>query len=414
MNVRIRLLSLALLAALAAPPAVAAEAANDPVKLVRTLELLQDTIAHGTVANDDARRKLIDSIGMRFLSADPEVWRVSENADAAILYVLNGGDPSVLTMLPLDKDKPAGEEGEAGEHDEADAHDETDGQDEWRGKLIVAVAAYATGSPDARDRWEDVDLGALPEGLVGPAALVKANLFMDRSPREAIEYADIARLESPGTLVEEAALRRSVEIAASLRDAEKFEFYAIRYAARFPGSMYGGPFRSLFSQSYLRLVSAGTQPRLDAILESLPDQSQVGAYLEIARDAIVRAELAAAESAAGRAVELAPAGSSELRSAQLYRTAARAFVGEHPPSRDELEQLRADDVDPRDRALLAAVYEVAGRIKQWPERAPGKEPPKADAETTAADEHLPDVDAVLTRAQEALSQANETLESVDS
>ena len=70
-----------------------------------------------------------------------------------------------------------------------------------------------------------------------------------------MHFVDIARLEAPGTLIEEAAVRRGIEIAAKLGDAERFEFFAIRYASRFPRSMYAEAFRHRFSEFYLAIAS---------------------------------------------------------------------------------------------------------------------------------------------------------------
>ncbi len=78
--------------------------AVDPPALVRTLQFLQDDIAHGEVESDDARRKLIDLLGQRLLSAAPQTWRSSRNVEAALLYVLNGGNPAVLSRLPTNRD----------------------------------------------------------------------------------------------------------------------------------------------------------------------------------------------------------------------------------------------------------------------------------------------------------------------
>ena len=288
--------------------AVAEEDVSEPVKLVRTLQFLQDSIAHGTVASDDARRKLIDIVGKRFLEADTEIWRDRRNADAALLYVLNGGNPAVLTRLPKADD------------------------DARREQLVAAVAAYASGSQaEAKALWADIDLSTLPMGLVGPAALVKANLLFDDNPSQALRFADIARLESPGTLVEEAAIRRSIEIAAKLGDPARFEFYAIRYAIRFPRSMYGAGFRQRFSESYLAIAAkAGpdSSPRLDEMLAPLDTDDRRQIFLEVARRAVVDARMALAKTAAEDASALSTPGTDDMRRAAFYGAAALAISGD--------------------------------------------------------------------------------------
>jgi chemotaxis protein MotC len=377
----------------ACAPASAAEDLGDPVKLVRTLELLQDSIAAGTTPAD-ARRELIEMVGTRLMAADPQVWTHPQNADAVLLYVLNGGNPSVMLRL-------------AG----------TAGEDAERAKLIAAVGAYAVGSQaDAMSLWREINLTSLPGGLVGPAALVKANLLMDSEPRKAMQFADIARLESPGSLVEEAALRRGIEIAAKLGDAERFAFYATDYTTRFPRSLYGAAFRTLLSESYLRLASRPGDDdalQLDAILAPLPLAGRIESYLEVARTAVVRADMTEAKAAAGTAVSLSAPDTIERRRAELYLAVALAFVGEPIASRAGIDALAKSDMPESDRELLDAVIAVVDQIQRWPDVASVKEPPSAEALDEAAGAGGPSISELTARAQASMESVGEVLEEAD-
>ena len=355
---------------------------------MRTLQFLQDSIAQGTVASDDARRKLIDLVGKRFLEADAETWNDRRNADAALLYVLNGGNPAVLARLPTG-------DGITGTH------------------LIAAVTAYATGSTeDARSLWEGIDISTLPAGLVGPAALVKANLLFDSDPAQALRFADIARLESPGTLVEEAAIRRGIEIAAKLGDSRRFEFYSVSYTTRFPRSTYGASFRRRFSESYLSLASKGdpaTAPQLDTILAPLNDQDRRDIYLEVARQAVVNAEMARAKTAAEDAALLSVPGTDEMFRAKLYRAAAMAVSANPGDAREELDALDGKALQPGDRDLLNAVLVLVDQIQRWPE--PATVAPPADAAEMSA-EGEPSVGDIAARAKSVMAAAAATMAGV--
>lgn len=377
------LLSAAFVALALSAPARGEDGASDPVKLVRTLQFLQDSIAHGTVASDDARRKLIDLVGQRFLDADPEVWRDNRNAEAALLYVLNGGNPAVLSRLPKSED------------------------DARRATLVAAVAAYAGGSQaEALKLWSEIALDTLPLALVGPAALVKANLLFDQNPKEALRFADIARLESPGTLVEEAAVRRGIEIAAKLGNADRFAFYATRYATRFPRSMYGTVFRQRFARSYLAVAErtgAEAAPRLDAILAPLATEDRRAIFLEVAGLALVEAKMALARTAAENAAALSVPGTAEMQRATLYRAAARAISDDPADARDELAALAGSEMAADDRALLEAVRHVVAAIERWP-AVPADTPP---VENEAAAN--PSVDTLVARAEDAIGAADAAL-----
>jgi len=358
---------------------------GDPVKLVRTLEFLQDTIAAGTADSNGARRKLIAFIGQRFMALDPATWEDRRNADAALLYVLNGGNPAVLQQLPQSED------------------------DAERTQLVAAVAAYAVGSQQAaRELWDAIDVESLPTGLVAAAALVKANLVMDTAPDEALHYADIARLEAPGTLVEEAATRRSIEIAAKLGRKERFAYYAGRYATRFPRSMYGGPFLQRFAESYLALErEADAETLLDDILEPLDPAERRLAYLEIARVAVLEARMPMAEQAADNALQLSEPGTPDRQRADFYRTSALALTGALPEGQEKLASLEVSNLGPEDKGLLTAVRSVVGEIERWPEV--NTEPPPEPSEKLS-DTGGPGIDVISKRAHDVLAAASDVLE----
>ena len=395
MNAACQFVGALVVAAGLAAPGHAAEDIDEPVKLVRTLQLLQDQIAHGTLESGGARRTLIDAIGVRLLGAAPETWRDQHNVDAALLYVLSGGNPAVLGKLP------------------------DEGEGVARAEIIAAVRAYTTGSEEeAKKLWASIDPSALPTGLVGPAALAKATLLTDDDPKLAMHFVDIARLESPGTLIEEAAVRRGIEIAAKLGSAERFEFFAIRYASRFPRSMYAEAFRQRFSEFYLTIASQGdgqTPPELEEILEPLANDDRREIFLEIARLAIVGGKIALGKSAAENAAALSGEGTVEMRRAQLYRAAALAVSADQTAGPAELDRVDAGGLPDRDRELLGAVLAVVAEIRQWPEVAGEVEPPPvevsngAPAEGTSAP--APDV---VAPAQDAVLAAKRLLVDADS
>ena len=57
----------------------------------------------------------------------------------------------------------------------------------------------------------------------------------------------------PGTLVEEAALRREIFLAGQIDNADRFETLAIQYLRRFRHSIYAGNFREHHEEAVERL-----------------------------------------------------------------------------------------------------------------------------------------------------------------
>jgi chemotaxis protein MotC len=71
------------------PASPAADAG--PVALVRSLQILQEQIANGSVAAHAAQSTLLARIEKRFTQEPPETWQDPHNARAAVFYLLGGG-----------------------------------------------------------------------------------------------------------------------------------------------------------------------------------------------------------------------------------------------------------------------------------------------------------------------------------
>src|SRR5690606_33344903 len=102
--------------------------------------------------------------------------------------------------------------------------------------------AYAEGRDDeARAHLLGVDARRLDPGLAGAVALVQSALVADTDPKRASEFLDQARLLAPGTLVEEAALRRQILLLPSIGQLHRLVLLT-RYVRRFGKSYYARAF----------------------------------------------------------------------------------------------------------------------------------------------------------------------------
>ena len=86
-------------------------------------------------------------------------------------------------------------------------------------------------------------------------ALVQSALLAQSDFKAAIERLDEVRLLMPGTLVEEAALRREIFLVGQVDDFDKFESLAMQYFRRYRHSIYAGTFRQRFSLAVARFSS---------------------------------------------------------------------------------------------------------------------------------------------------------------
>ena len=322
-----------------------ARAAESPREIVEFLIRAQDAIAAGSVPALAAQRRIRAEIDRVFADADPSVWQEPTNTVAAATYVFSGGTPDVLRGFATLDPKPAGDERL------------------WRGAL-----AYVEGRQgEAAGMLLDLDIGDLPSRIGGQVALAQAALVVGTDPRRALERLDMARLVAPGTLVEEAAIRRSLLVTEQLKDQDRFEMLVRQYLARFRHSIYAGNFRYRFAAALSRspvLDDPAQFPRLDALLEQLGPDARRSHYLTIASAAVVSGMMAAATYAAERALALASPESPDLSRARLYRSAALVLEAEtFEEAETEFARINVAMLDPADRALHAAIEALASSIR---------------------------------------------------
>ncbi len=348
-----------------------------PYEMVRRLQRLQDLIAAGDTNALQSQRALITEIEAQFRATDPEVWQDPRNGRAAVIFFLSGGGPDELRNLLKLKPLPAVDE-----------------------RLLRGALAYVEGREDDAERYlGEIDALRLPDALGGQIALAQAAVTVRKDPRKAMAMLDVARLLMPGTLVEEAALRREILVAAQIGDVNQFEQLSRQYLFRFRYSVYAGNFRQRFAAALTRMafLNDPTQfPRLTALLQPLDRDSRVEVYLMVARGALNQGKLVAATLAAERVLAEAQPVSSDFERARVYRGAVRAASSKDVDA--ALADLRTavrtrlppDDVMLLDAAITTAeLVKSAGETTRVAATAPTKVDPMKLTATTGAPALLP-------------------------
>ncbi|MBR1087996.1 chemotaxis protein [Bradyrhizobium manausense] len=323
--------------------AEAAPPSGEPFEIVRALQAVQDGIAHGDTAAHGSHLALIRQIGEKFLAADPGVWSNPQNGQAVVIYLLSGGAPQIVRKLPRDKINV----------DKA---------------LFDGALAYVEGRQDeARDLLKDVKPRTISSGMGGQVALVQGALFARSEASLAIERLDDARLLLPGTLVEEAALRREILLVGQAEDFDKFEFLTLAYIRHYRNSVYAGDFWQRFStgltQSSLALDDRRFA-RIAALLDQIDRASRLKLYLVIARGALIRGKLAVVRLAGERALTLSADATADRERAHLYRGASRALTDEYDGGVAELKALDRSKLAERDVLLLNATLQLALDVRK--------------------------------------------------
>lgn len=359
-----------------------APSGREPFELVRALQAVQDGIAHGDAAAHASHIALIRQIGEKFLAADASVWSNPQNGQAVVIYLLSGGAPQIVRKLPRDKIN-------------VDS------------RLLDGALAYVEGRQDeARDLLKDIKPRTISSGMGGQVALVQGALFARSEASLAIERLDDARLLLPGTLVEEAALRREILLVGQAEDFDKFEFLTLAYIRHYRNSVYAGDFWQRFStgltQSSLALDDRRFA-RVAALLEQVERASRLKLYLVIARGALVRGKLTVTRLAGERALTLSADATPDLERAHFYRGASRVLTDEYDGGFAELKALDRAKLAARDVLLLNATLQLALDVRK-PIAGPTAAMSADKPPPTPARIDLASSNAMLARAQTQLGE----------
>lgn len=321
---------------------------RQPLELVRSLRSLQDQSAHGNVTAYVSQRTLLAQMAHDLAAADAAVWRDPRNVRAAIAFALSGGDPRAVKTVLSGAAIP--------------------GIDD---RLMKGALAFGEGrNAEALDLLLPLDARALEPSIAGQIALAQSELVAKKDPGKALLFLDQARLLAPGTLVEEAALRRQIAIVASVGNFDRFESLSSLYLRRFPRSIYAGNFRQQFATEIATHHEYATDPtrlsKLGAALELLDPEHRLELSMMLAKEALIRGKLGMARFAAKIAVELSDANSAKGARARLYSAAVMILTDEYEQALAALKGIEREGLSREDVQLLDAAILVAAEVRQSP------------------------------------------------
>ncbi|TPM52509.1 chemotaxis protein MotC [Mesorhizobium sp. B2-2-3] len=350
-----RLMGLLLLAG--QPTAALAQDSLQPYQLVRSLQLIQDRIAVGDHAALPMQSKLLEMIDTRLREADKDDFKDPKNFRALLVYGMSGGN-SVTVEAAVSRAT-------------ADARDLA---------LARGVIDYLNGRPgEAIEALKPVDPMAQPSDLGAFLALVKGSLLASDQPAAALVLLDEAKLLGPGTLVEEAALRRSVGIAVAQRDAARFALASTQYVERYLYSPYASQFADSFVSGVIELHMSISQDKLADITSMMDPEREKVIYLRIARRAAIDGlnELSAFASARAEQGRDGNTNQGDPR-ALLYSSLSTVTSGTIEDVRAKLGKIDRSRLSDGDRALLDAAEAIAGEVVAPPASLPTASPAPAE------------------------------------
>jgi chemotaxis protein MotC len=187
---------------------------------------------------------------------------------------------------------------------------------------------------------------------------------------EALKLYNQARLNAPGTIVEEAALRRSVAICVDAGMVDKGLDYSQRYVRRFLHSPYASQFADLF---VTLLVDHDHEVKPDdvvSILSFMDEPRQREVYLRIARAAAIAGKGDLARMSAAHAQALAGNSDNAFGAlADFYGGMAAIPTDKIDTAAKNISTISDKELSPRDQALRAAAKAVAEQVLRAPDPA---------------------------------------------
>ena len=323
---------------------VRADVDATPYEAVRTLQKLQDLIATGDPVAQAAYAKAMQRTARAFAVAKLSTWGDKRNARALVTFLFSGGSAAAINAaIP---------------HNALVSDLET---------LYTGALAYGLGQDDkARTILMPIEAKTLPTGLGGHLALVQSTLIANTDQAKALAYLDLARLLEPGTLVEEAALRKEMLLIGAGGDLAKFSMLARRYMSGFAHSVYADNFRQLFARTAMQI---GGESRADAIgrlatlTEGLSRDEKRRLYLAIAREAVVNGRLDFAATISEQAGRLSQHSEADEARAMVYFGAATIVGARYEVGMKALASASPVRLDTRDRALRDSALAVGAMIR---------------------------------------------------
>jgi chemotaxis protein MotC len=313
--------------------------------LVRSLQYVQDSVVAGDFSAMDMQRFLLEQVDRKLREAQPEDFDDPRNVDAALIYAMSGGNPKTLDLI-VARDR-------YGYFDE---------------EITGIMRAYLNGLvPTTKKPMKEIVEEYLDTSLGPYIALIAANVKAAAKDIKSVELFNLARLSSPGSLIEEAALRRSILISINSDMVGQALKFAHIYARRFSKSPYNVQFSQLIIEMIVQNLEAIDEVIVDEIISYLPRDQQKRIYLRIARTGVVDGNSVMAKKALQKLhlFEDENAAYYELLS-NFYANIRDLSLGETRLAYDKIKAIKRRSLSPIDKPLYDAAVALAEQILELP------------------------------------------------
>ncbi len=343
------------------PAALAAAtpaAALEPYQTVRSMQLVQDRIADGDHAAMPMQSRVLGLADKSMREADANVFSEDDrNFQALLVYGMSGGNPVTLDVVMArikltDQQKLVGE----------------------------AVSQYLRGNiGGAAVSLQAIATENMPAASRSFLSLIKGSIIAREQPAQALQLFNFARLEAPGTLVEEAALRRSLPLAVEVKDGAVFLRLAGQYARRFLRSPYATQFADELVKGIIALYGTIELEQVEEVIGEMTPAHRKVVYLRLARTSAIDGLKELSDFAAAKAAEYGgvPGVANDAR-ALLYANLTSVASDNAEDVLTTLRKIDREQLNPADKQLLDAAISVASLVIK-PTPGPGPVPTQTES-----------------------------------
>ncbi|AHA27754.1 hypothetical protein [Candidatus Liberibacter americanus] len=236
-----------------------------PYYLTRSLQLSLDQAVKGDYSSDKPISELLEKVGKQLQSTNMDAFIDSRNVDAILIYTIISGNISTLESLIAN-----------------------DSKGYFNNPVVHALRQYHLGNFESAVKELEIIKDKYNTKDINPYIyIVMANAKMQYSSKEAIHYFDQVRLLSPGTMLEEIALRSSLQITLNQGMNDKSFMYINDYSRKFSHSIYKDQFIKLlflfFESDHVKLQDYDIFFAVSFF--DLNDQRNI--YLQITRSSVI-------------------------------------------------------------------------------------------------------------------------------
>ena len=310
------------------------------------VQRMQARMAKGDKAAYGQQSERMKAVGAAIAAAGPEAFKLKAERDAVIVYLLSGGQPKYIGKIVERGDFPAPER-----------------------DLLRGASGYATGRQTDAEALLTYNPLAESLRLGSQLAYAQSVLMTPKDAQKSIGLLDLARLLAPGTLIEEAALRREILLVGDRRDSDRVAFLSRQYVERYGKSIYADNFVRGLSTAAVRYdlcANLSDLAKFRALLElSQPEQARAF-LLAVARASVLLGRFEVASQAAAFALKTAAPGSDDEARGRLYDVVSRFPRIKPADAQAAFAAIAQDKLSPTDRNLLSAATYVDARLYDMP------------------------------------------------